>query len=122
MYLSDTGEVDVDGIFGPTLNFFPGRGLRYAVSFDDESPQVITLVPEAYAAGDRNKDWAKTVEDNARHGHSAHRIAAPGVHTLKVWIVDPGVVLEKIVVDCGGLKPSYLGPPESFHRIPAYGM
>jgi endo-1,4-beta-D-glucanase Y len=122
MYLSDTGEVDVDGIFGPTLNFFPGRGLRYAVSFDDESPQVITLVPEAYAAGDRNKDWAKTVEDNARHGHSAHRIAAPGVHTLKVWIVDPGVVLEKIVVDCGGRRPSYLGPPESFHRIPADGM
>jgi hypothetical protein len=122
MYLSDSGKVDVDGTFGPTLNFLPGRGLRYAVSFDDESPQVITLVPEAYAAGDRNKDWARTVEDNARHSHSAHLIRSPGFHTLKFFMVDPGVVLEKVVVDCGGLRPSYLGPPESFRRISADGM
>ena len=122
MYLSGPDTVDVDGIFGPTLNFLPGRGLRYAVSFDDQVPQIVTLVPEAYAAGDRNEDWARTVEDNARHSHTAHPIAAPGYHTLKVWVVDPGVVLEKIVVDCGGLTPSYLGPPESFHRLPSHGM
>ncbi len=115
MYLFDTGTVDVDAIVGPTLNFVPGRGLRYAVSFDDEPPQIVTLVPQNYNAQNGNRNWEKSVQDNARYGRTTHSIAAPGYHTLKIWMVDPGVVLEKLVVNLGGVKTSYLGPPESYH-------
>lgn len=116
LYLFTPGEAGVTAITAPTLNFVPDRGVRYAVSFDDEPPQVVTLVPQGYQAQNRNRDWEKSVGDNAHYGRSKHRILAPGYHTLKIWMIDPAVVLQKLVVDLGGLKPSYLGPPESFRR------
>ena len=114
MYLFSSGPVEVTAITAPTLNFVPDRGVRYAVSFDDEAPQVVTLVPQGYQAQNRNPAWEKSVADNAHYGHSKHAIASPGYHTLKIWMVDPAVVMQKLIVDLGGLKPSYLGPPESF--------
>ncbi len=115
MYVLTPGDVEVNAITAPTMNFDPGRGVRYAVSFDDEAPQVVTLVPQGYQAQNRNAAWEKSVADNAHFGKSKHQLATAGYHTLKVWMVDPAVVLQKLVVDLGGLKPSYLGPPESFH-------
>jgi hypothetical protein len=116
MYLFSTGKVGVETTVGPTLNFIPGRPLRYAVSFDDEAPQVVTIVPANFNAQNGNRDWEESVRDNGRLVKSEHTISTPGYHTLKIWMVDPGVVVEKIVVNTGGLRPSYLGPPESFHR------
>ena len=117
MFLTDTGKVDVEGVFSPTLNFMPGHGLKYAVSFDEEAPTIVTLVPENYVAG-FGKDWEKSVIDNARKSITSFYIDRPGYHILKIWMVDPGVVLEKVIVNCRGLKPSFLGPPESFHNLP----
>ncbi len=116
MYLFTTGEIEVNSVFSPTLNFIPGRSLKYAISFDEQPPQIITLVPGDYNAQNRNTDWEKSVSDNARFSLSKHFIPSPGYHTLKVWMVDPGVVIQKIIVNTGGLKPSYLGPPESYHK------
>jgi hypothetical protein len=114
IYLFSTGTFDVTTIFAPTLNFIRGRGLHYAISFDDHPPQIVTLVPEDYDARNGNTDWEKTVSDNARLSKSSHTIQSPGYHTLKIWLVDPGLVLQKIILNTGGLRPSYLGPPESY--------
>jgi hypothetical protein len=116
MYLFNPGSVEVNAIVSPSLNFVPGRGLRFAVSFDDQPPQILTAVPKGFFVDNSNRNWEASVRDNCRQIRSTHTLANPGYHTLKVWMVDPGLVLEKLVVNLGGVKPSYLGPPESFTR------
>jgi hypothetical protein len=114
MYLFHAGKVDVTAILGPTQNFVPGRGLRFAMSFDDQSPQIIDTLEH-----NTQRDWEETVKDSVRYVKSTFTLAQPGYHTLTIWMVDPGIVLEKLVVDLGGVKPSYLGPPESYHSAVA---
>jgi hypothetical protein len=112
VYLFDTGKVEVEAILGPTLNFVPGRGLRYAISFDDQPPQVVDALAHNSVA-----DWETSVKDSVRMVTSEHEITNAGHHTLRFCMVDPGVVLEKLVINLGGVKPSYLGPPESFREV-----
>ncbi len=69
-----------------------------------------------FNAQNGNANWEESVRDNGRWSNPTHTISAPGYHTLKIWMVDPAVAVEKIVVNTGGVKPSYLGPPESFHH------
>jgi hypothetical protein len=109
MYLFQAGKVEVEAILAPTLNFVPSRGLRYAVSFDDQAPQIVDALGHNTLA-----DWSTSVKDSVRRIESSFTIKEPGYHTLKFWMVDPGIVLQKIVVDLGGVRPSYLGPPESY--------
>jgi len=87
-----------------------------AVSFDDEGPRSITVVPKGYIAGDGNRDWEEAVKDSVRQVKSRHTISSPGSHAFRIWMIDPAVVVQKIVVDCCGVKSSYLGPPESLRR------
>lgn len=115
MHLFSTGTVKVNVYVAPTQNFLNTEGLHYAVSFDDEPPQIINIhekdtVPDwQYPPA-----WNQAVSENIKVLVSEHQINEPGAHVLKFWMVDPGIVLQKIVVDTDGVKPSYFGPPESF--------
>jgi hypothetical protein len=111
IYFFHDGPVTVDAYLAPTQKFLPGSGFRYAISFDDGNPQVINM-HTAYS----QSEWERSVKDNIRIMTSKHILANPGLHVLKFWMSDPFVVLEKLVVNTGGVRPSYLGPPESFRR------
>jgi hypothetical protein len=118
LHLFSAGEVEVTVYLSPTLNFKNEQGLQYGISFNNEKPQIVNM-----HEGNTIPDWKYpqwwngAVSNNVITKSSKHSIKEPGDHVLKFWMVDPGVALQKIVIDTGNLKPSYLGPPESFNRI-----
>ncbi|MEV8568871.1 glycosyl hydrolase 115 family protein [Streptomyces sp. NPDC051322] len=112
--LFSTGPVAVWAHLSPRNDALASDGLKYAVSFDDDAPQTVNITEVTGADdGTMNAQWARNTSDNVNVTSTAHRIRRSGVHVLKFWMVDPTVVLQNLVVDTGGLKPSYLGPPES---------
>ena len=114
VFLFDSGTVKVRAYFAPTFNFTGAKdGLRYAISFDDQPPQIIDAQADTATRG-----WEKEVAENVILRVSSHIVDRSGPHVLKFWAVDPGLVLEKIVIEVRDIAPSYLGPPESFFRLP----
>lgn len=112
--LFTTGPVTVYAYLSPRNNALPTDGLTYAVSFDDAAPQRVNVTKATGADdGTMNAQWARHTSDNVNVTGTVHRVTGPGVHVLKFWMVDPTVVLQNLVIDTGGLEPSYLGPPES---------
>jgi hypothetical protein len=116
-YMFAGGNTDVTVYMSPTLNFMQSEGLRYAISVDDEEPRIINIHEGEDVADWKYPEWWNTsVTEAIRKETSSHTISGPGTHVLKFWMVDPGIVLQKIVIDAGGLKASYLGPPESIKK------
>lgn len=113
-YFTPGGDsIKINACFSPTLNFHNDEGLKYAISIDEEEPQIISLNKD----DNINRTWEGWVANNIIIKTSAHKISGKGKHVLKFWMVNPGVVLQKIVVDNGGIEPSYLGPPETRIKV-----
>ena len=114
--INTPGELTVTVYTAPTNNIDRRRGLCYGISFDDQPVQIVDTFPKENDAFYTSPLWSIGVMDNVRKTITKHQILEPGVHKLRFWMVDPAVVLQKIVIDTGGLKPSYLGPPESYFK------
>ena len=106
VYLWDAGDLDVTVYCVPTHAITSELGLRYAVAFDDQTPQIVDLDTVEWSS-----QWSINVLQGAAISESTHTITAAGAHTLKIWMVDPGVVIDKIVI--GDAPAGRLGPPET---------
>ncbi len=105
VFFKDAGEYSLELQLAPTLNFLSGDGIKVAVSIDDAAPQILTVGPKV-----DSPDWGKAVSEGVRKLASTHKVDKAGVHTIKIWYVDPGVVVRQIIVNTAAMRPSYLGP------------
>ncbi|MFV0131853.1 glycosyl hydrolase 115 family protein [Streptomyces sp. HMX87] len=111
------GEVTVWAYVSPRNPALARPGLRYAVSFDDDAPRTVDFIAATGPDdGGLNRRWARHTSDNVNRTSTTHTVSRAGVHRLRFWMVDPTVVLQRLIVDTGGLPQTYLGPVES-HRI-----
>lgn len=112
----DSVKLEVEIYLSPTQDFRKNDGLHFAIAIDDEEPQVINMNEgEVKPDYEYAEWWSKSVADHIKKRLSSHKLTAPGVHTLKVWMIDPGVVFQKFVINPSKANPSYLGPPESIY-------
>lgn len=78
---------------------------KYSVRIDDGS-----ISTPSTSAIEYSQIWYDSVLKNCRVNKSTLYVKKPGKHTLQIRCGDPGIVIQKIVIDMGGLKRSYLGP------------
>jgi len=94
-------------------NSNPNSRNRYSFSIDDGPVTTIQPTPLGNAGGEPS-GWEQAVILNAWVRTSKIGNLSAGTHVINVWLLEPTMVLTKLVVDVGGLKPSEFGPPESF--------
>lgn len=105
--METTGEVKVILLLAPTLNFNENKGLSYAIGFENGEEQIINF------NGQYNGELGKWQANPIIESGSTHQLGKKGKQTLRIRPLDQGIVIEKILIDAGGLKPSYLGAPET---------
>lgn len=110
--VTEPGEVTVWGYLSPRNPTLPTGGLQYGVSLDEGPVRTVDINVGA-DDGLLNAVWARNTSDNVNRTATRHTATRAGVHRLKFWMVDPTVVLQRLVIDTGGLEPTYLGPLES---------
>ncbi|KAH9476877.1 hypothetical protein JR316_0010793 [Psilocybe cubensis] len=109
-------NVTVIVYLSPSLNSNTDQQpLAYSLQIDSQAPvKVVPIGPEVPGGlpngWDGNDGWVANSIITTPTKFSGVR---PGAHTLKISMMEPAVVIQKIVIDAGGLQPSYLGPPES---------
>jgi hypothetical protein len=94
----------------PTFSVETGKPQRYAIAVDGEQPEIVSL---PFSMSETDRHWQENVLRNAALTTSVHNIAHPGLHTLKIWMVDPGIVIDTIIGDSDTTPLGYLWPPET---------
>lgn len=108
---STTTQAQLTVHLGTSINHDPSRPLRYAFAIDNGVAITVQPVP-THAMGSLPTGHTESTIAGGWASKSTVSIPA-GAHTLNLWLLEPGVVIQKLVLDVGGLRTSAQGPPES---------
>jgi len=106
-YLHDYAAT-VRAIGLPVFPITNGGKLRVALSLDSAPPEVLDMATE-YHAG----TWRENVMTNTAIVELPVGPLQPGRHTLGVYVLDPGVTLDRFEVVFTGASPAYGPIPET---------
>lgn len=110
-YVSSGGAATIHVRLLPTFPLVSGNGLRLKLALDDQPAEAVAVMDGFESSSD---EWKRRVLENATTiTWAPAKPLAPGWHTLHLIAVDAGVVVDKFVIDFGGLTPSYDGPAET---------
>ena len=77
-----------------------------AVAIDGSEPQVFENKFKEYSP-----NWKDQVVKNGAHCRMTFTIDPKAKkHSIRIMALDPGQMIQRLVIDWGGLKKSYLGP------------
>lgn len=92
--------------------------MKFAYCIDDGYFENVDTITSKYIAGTwRDSTWSNGVRNNIRTINKSLGGLSEGLHTIKIYAVDPAIVLEKLIIypNSKPLKSSYLGPDESYY-------
>jgi len=113
--VNDDAEYMLTTYVAPTNNIYEKSRLKYAVAFDDEASIVADALPKDFIAGSYvNNIWCDAVLENIHITNTVHQLTK-GIHSLRFYGLDAGLVLQKLVLSKEKLLNSYFGPEESFY-------
>lgn len=108
--LNATESVEVEVQCVPTQALDSERDLRYTIALDDGKRRAVSIDPEG---DEHDPEWQRNVLRGAAIGVSVHHVDEPGKHTLRLSALDPGLIMDRIVVYANGERTTYLGPRET---------
>jgi len=111
IYLPRSGNYEITLVLGPVMDVVPDRGMRIAMAMDNDAFRVLDIFENRQAETFLGEGWwHRFTKDNARYLRTSYKVETVGAHLLKIAMVDPAIVLQKIIISDTALPKSYFGP------------
>lgn len=92
----------------PTHPLNKNFSMRYGVSIDDGPIQITD-----FRTFGRSEEWKQNVLSNTATRTFRFPVLKPGRHTLKIFAIDPGVMLDRAIIDFNKEQKNYSVLPET---------